>query len=51
MKTANFTGALVVAALLAFSLIVPKVAHIDTWKIVLALGGFALFVSAGLGRS
>jgi len=48
VRAANFTGALAVAALLAFSFIVPRVAHIDTWKIVLALGGFALFVSAGL---
>ena len=51
MRAANFTGALVVAALLALPMIVPTIAHVDTWKIVLALAGLALFVSAGLGRS
>ena len=51
VKTANFAGAVVVAAILALPLIVPTIARIETWKIVLALAGLALFVSAGLGRS
>ena len=51
MKAANFIGALVVALLLALPFIVPTIARIDTWKIVLGLAGLALFVSAGRGRS
>ena len=51
MKAANFAGALAAAVVLALPLIVPRIAHIDTWKIVLGLAGLALFVSAGLQRS
>jgi ABC-type Fe3+ transport system permease subunit len=48
VKAANFAGAIAVSVLLALPLIVPTVAHIDTWKIVLGLAGLALFVGAGL---
>jgi len=51
VKTANFAGAAVVALALALPFIVPTIARVDTWKIVLGLAGLALFVSAGLGRS
>jgi hypothetical protein len=51
MKAANFAGAIVVAVLLALPFVIPTIARIDTWKIVLGLAGLALFVSAGLGRS
>jgi hypothetical protein len=46
VKAANFAGA---RSSLPF--IVPTIARVDTWKIVLGLAGLALFVSAGLGRS
>lgn len=51
MKARNFAGAISVAALLALPLMVPTIARIDTWKIVLGLAGLALFVSAGLTKS
>ena len=50
-RAANFVGAIAVAIILALPFIVPTIARIDTWKIVLGLAGMALFVSAGLGRS
>ena len=47
----NFAGALVVAILLALPLVIPTVARIDTWKIVLGLAGITLFVRAGMGKN
>ncbi len=48
MKAKNFAGAIVIAVLLTLTMAVPTIAHIDTWKIVVGLAGFALFVAAGL---
>jgi hypothetical protein len=50
MKAKNFAGALGAAVLLAFPFVVPRVAHIDTWKIVLGVAGLLLFVTAGMTK-
>ena len=44
-------GALVVAVILALPFAVPRIAGVDTWKIVLGLAGLVLFVSAGMGKA
>jgi hypothetical protein len=39
----NLIGGLTVAVVLAFPFVVPRIGRIDTWKILLALGGLAIF--------
>jgi len=51
VKARNFAGAIAVAVILSLPFIVPRVAGIDTWKIVLGLAGLAIFISAGLTKS
>lgn len=51
MKARNLAGGLVVAVLLTVPFVVPRIAGIDTWKIVLGLAGLALFVSGGMTKS
>lgn len=51
MRARNFAGAIAVAVLLALPFVMPTIARVDTWKILLGLGGLALFVSAGLTKS
>ena len=51
MKLRNFAGAIGVAVLLALPLVVPTIARVDTWKIVLGILGLVIFVSAGMTRS
>lgn len=51
MKISNLLGGLVVAVLLVVPFVVPRIAGIDTWKIVLGLAGLALFVSGGMSKS
>ena len=51
MKARNFAGAVAIAVLLALPFVMPTIARIDTWKIVLGLAGLALFISAGLTKS
>jgi hypothetical protein len=46
-KTAKLLGALAVAAILAFTALVPSVAGVETWKILLALFGLFLVTIAG----
>jgi len=48
VKARNFTGAIAAALLLAVPFVVPFVAGIATWKIVLGVGGLLLFVTAGM---
>ena len=50
MKARNFAGAIGIALLLALPLIVPTIARIDTWKIVLGIAGLIVFVGAGMQR-
>ena len=49
-KAKNFAGTIAVVLVGTFTLAVPTVAHIATWKIVLGLAGLALFVSAGMDK-
>ena len=51
MKTRNFAGAIAAALLLALPLVVPTIARIDTWKIVLGVAGLILFIGSGMTRS
>ena len=46
----NVIFGLAVATVLAFTLVVPRVTGIDTWKIALALVGFGLLVASGRGK-
>lgn len=39
----NLAGGLAVAFVLAAPFVVPRVGNIETWKILLALAGLALF--------
>jgi hypothetical protein len=39
----NLAGGLLVAVVLAAPFVVPRVGNIDTWKILLALAGLAIF--------
>jgi len=48
VKARNFAGALAVSLLLAVPFIVPFVAGVATWKIVLGVAGLLLFVTAGM---
>ena len=41
--TRNLVGGLAVAVVLALPFVVPRIAGIDTWKILLALAGLAIF--------
>jgi hypothetical protein len=50
VKARNFAGAIGIALLLALPLIVPTIARIDTWKIVLGIAGLIVFVGAGMQR-
>ena len=51
MRARNFAGGLTAAILLALPLVVPSIARIDTWKIVLGIAGLILFVSAGMSKA
>ena len=51
MKARNFAGAGAVAIFLALSLVIPTVAGVASWKIVLGAAGLILFVTAGMSRS
>lgn len=44
-------GGVVVAVVVALPFVVPRIAGVDTWKIVLGLAGLTLFVSAGMGKA
>ena len=46
----NLLGGLVVAILLAAPFVVPYIAGIATWKIILGVAGLVIFVRAGLGK-
>jgi hypothetical protein len=46
-RSGRFVAALAIAAILAFTALVPSVAGIATWKIVLALFGLFLVTVAG----
>ena len=48
MKIANLVGGLVIAVLLVVPFAVPRVAGIDTWKIILGIAGLMVFVRAGI---
>ena len=48
MKVRNFTGALIVAVVLALPLAIPTIHRIDTWKIVVGIAGLMIFVGAGM---
>ncbi len=50
MKISNLVGGLLVAVLLVVPFVVPRVAGIDTWKIILGIAGLTLFASAGMGK-
>jgi ABC-type Fe3+ transport system permease subunit len=50
VKLRNFAGATAVALLLALPLVVPTIARIDTWKIVLGIAGLIVFVGAGMNK-
>lgn len=50
MKLANFAGGLAVAVVLTAPFIVPAVAGIATWKVLLALIGLGLISHAGISR-
>jgi hypothetical protein len=50
VRARNFAGAIAVALLLALPLLVPSIARVATWKIVLGLAGLAVFVSAGMSK-
>jgi hypothetical protein len=39
----NLAGGLFVAVVLAAPFVVPRIGSIDTWKILLALAGLAIF--------
>jgi hypothetical protein len=43
MKLKNLLGALAVAVAAAALFAIPRIAGIDTWKIVLAIAGLAIF--------
>jgi len=51
VRARNFAGAVAVAIFLALPLVKPVVAGIDTWKIVLGVGGLLLFVGAGMSKT
>jgi len=40
----NLAGGLLVAVVLAAPFVVPRVGSIDTWKILLAIAGLAVFL-------
>lgn len=42
-RVRNLIGGLVVAVALAFPFVVPRIGRIDTWKILLAIAGLAVF--------
>jgi len=46
----NLFGGLAVAVLLALPFVVPVVAGIATWKVILGIAGLWIFVRAGMGR-
>ncbi len=50
MKAKNFAGAVGAAVVLALPFVIPRVARIDTWKIVLGIAGLILFVRAGMTK-
>jgi hypothetical protein len=43
MRASNLAGGLLVAVALAAPFIVPRIGGIDTWKILLAIAGLAVF--------
>ena len=51
MKVRNFAGAIGTALLLALPLVVPTIARIETWKIVLGIAGLIIFVGAGMNKA
>jgi hypothetical protein len=50
MVLMRLSGGFAVAVLLAAPFIVPTVAGIATWKIILGGAGLWIFVRAGMGR-
>jgi hypothetical protein len=50
MPARNLAAGLAVAVLLSAPFIVPFVAGIATWKIILGVAGLWIFVRAGMGR-
>jgi hypothetical protein len=48
MKAGNLVGGIVVAVLLSAPFIVPSVAGIATWKIIMGIAGLWIFVRAGM---
>jgi len=51
MKIGNLLGGLVVAVLLVVPFAVPRIAGIDTWKVILGIAGLMVFVRGGMGRT
>jgi hypothetical protein len=43
MRTWNLAGGLLLAVALAAPFIVPRIGGIDTWKVLLAIGGLVVF--------
>jgi hypothetical protein len=42
-RARNLVGGFVVSVVLALPFIVPRIGRIDTWKILLAIAGLAVF--------
>jgi hypothetical protein len=50
MKAGNLLGGLAVAVLLSAPFIVPSLAGIATWKVIMGVAGLWIFVRAGMSR-
>jgi hypothetical protein len=50
MKARNLLGGLIVAVLVSAPFIVPYVGGVATWKIIMGIAGFWIFVRAGMSR-
>jgi hypothetical protein len=50
VRASNLLAGLIVALLLSLPFIVPAVAGIATWKIILGVAGAWMFVRAGMSR-
>jgi hypothetical protein len=50
IKAGNLLGGLALAVLLSAPFIVPSIAGIATWKIIMGMAGLWIFVRAGMSR-